>query len=149
MKKQGLGAATFQVVRRDLYDQGTQVLLAKHMQTRPKFLQHIDTVFGNVLLESSQVSEMQQSSLHALYAEYDGKLWCRPVGDIPCSVHRDPPPEMHLPLTWDAYLGQYCILRTWIYSFLDNPFKGEFFHVDGVPPEEGRLYLVCQHTRCG
>ena len=90
------------------------------MSTRPIFLNHIDTVFGRVLLESSQVTETQQRSLHALYAEFNWKLWGRPVGDIPRSAHLNPPAEIHLPLVWDAYLAQYRIFRKWIYGFLDT-----------------------------
>ena len=124
VKKHGVGASAFHVVRRDVYDQRTNEMLASRMLTRPMFLNHIDTVFGLVLLESSQVTETQQRSLHALYTEFDGKLWCRPVGDIPRAVHQNPPAEIHLPLVWDAYLAQYCILRKWIYSFLDNSIQG-------------------------
>ena len=137
VKKIGGGASVFQVVRRDVYDQRTNEMLESRMLTRPRFLIHIDTVFGRVLLETSRVTETQQRSLHALYAEFNGKLWGRPVGDIPRVVHHNPPAEIHLPLAWDAYLAQYRIFRKWIYSFLDTPFKGEFFHVDGVPPQEG------------
>ena len=114
------------------------------------FLNHIDTVFGTVLLESSQVTEKQQGSLRALYAEFNGKLWGRPVGDIPRSVHQNPPAEVHLPLVWDAYLAQYRVFRKWIYSFLDNAFKGEFFHVEGYyikkarrdAPSDDRVWYV-------
>ena len=119
------------VVRRDVYDQRTNQMLARRMLTRPMFLNHIDTVFGRVLLESSQVTETQQRSLHALYAEFNGKLWGRPVGDIPRAVHQNPPAEIYLPLAWDAYVAQYRIFRKWIYSFMDTPWKGEFFHVEG------------------
>ena len=124
--------------------------MASRMLTRPIFLNHIDTVFGTVLLESSQVTEKQQGSLRALYAEFNGKLWGRPVGDIPRSVHQNPPAEVHLPLAWHAYLAQYRVFRKWIYSFLDNAFKGEFFHVEGYyikkarrdAPSDDRVWYV-------
>ena len=119
------------VVRRDAYDQRIRQTMESRLLPRPMFLNHIDAVFGTVLLESSQVTERQQGSLRALYAEFNGKLWGRPVGDIPRSVHQNPPAEVHIPLAWDAYLAQYRVFRKWIYGFLDNAFKGEFFHVEG------------------
>ena len=124
VKKHGVGATAYHVVRRDAYERGSHMLLMERMQTRPTFLNHIDTVFGNVLLESSQVSAMQEESLRVLFAEFDGKLWRRPVGGIPRTVHRDPPPEVYSSLTWEAYLGQYRIFRKWVYNFLDNPIQG-------------------------
>jgi len=76
-----------------------------------------------------------------LYAEFNGKLWGRLVGDIHRAVHRNPPAEIYIPLAWDAYLPQYRIFRKWIYSITDTPFKGEFFHIEGYHVKKVQHYV--------
>jgi len=70
-----VGDSVVRVESRDVYDQRTNQMLASRMLTRPMFLNHIDTVFGIVLLESSQVTEVQQTSLHLSVCNHSHSDW--------------------------------------------------------------------------